>query len=76
MKTLRKNKSSLGVNNNKSVIPKNILRMTSNFLTIAKTKKTNSYLRLFDRAWQNLQIWKEEQRKHRIEKHLNKSYVS
>jgi hypothetical protein len=75
MKALRKSNKSLGVSVIKSVIPKKIITMTSNFLTISKTKKVNSYLRHFDKAWQNLQMWKEEQRKQRIEKHLNKHYA-
>lgn len=73
MKALGKSNTRIGVNIIKSVIPKKITSMTSNFLTISKTRKNNSYLRLFDKAWQNLQIWKEEQRKQRIEKHLHKT---
>ena len=49
--------------------------MTSNFLTLTKAKRSNSYLQLFDKAWQNLRMWKEEQRQQRIEKHLHKNYV-
>jgi hypothetical protein len=34
--------------------------------------KQNSYLVHFDRAWQNLRLWKEDQRKKRINNHRNK----
>jgi hypothetical protein len=50
--------------------------MTSNLVSLSKNKKNNSYLRLFDLACKNFQIWKEEQRQQRIEKHLHKNVAS
>jgi hypothetical protein len=76
MKPFRKQTSALGVNKLKIVLPKKILSMTSNLVSLSKNKKNNSYLRLFDLACKNFQIWKEEQRQQRIEKHLHKNVAS
>jgi hypothetical protein len=46
--------------------------MKTNFLIPKANRKTNSYLQLFDKAWQNLRIWKEEQGKKRIEKNMQR----
>lgn len=46
--------------------------MSSHALSQLKNKNVNPYVLHFDLAWQNLLLWKEDQRKKRIEHHRNK----
>jgi hypothetical protein len=46
--------------------------MSNHTLSLLKKNGTHPYIAQFDRAWQNLNLWKEDQREKRIREHRNK----
>jgi len=55
-----------------SVIAKTTTIMTTQTFSLLAKKRNNSYLFHFERALHNLQLWQEEQREKRIQKHRKK----
>lgn len=64
--------SSIGETEFKIVIPKKMNIMTNQILRLPALNRKNSYLRHFENALHNLQLWQEEQRERRIDRHRKK----
>ena len=62
----------IGETTNQIVIHKKNIIMTNPALSLLTRKRNNSYLYHFELALHNLQLWQEEQREKRIQKHRKK----
>lgn len=72
MKLLNTTKFPIGEERLQIVIDKKFTMMTTQTLSVLTKQRSNSYLFHFDQALHNLQLWQEEQRQKRIQKHRKK----
>lgn len=72
MKYLTTLNGPIGEESLSTVIAKKTTIMTTQTFSLLGKKRNNSYLFYFERALHNLQLWQEEQREKRIQKHRKK----